>query len=194
MDHPAAYLEPASSCEARAEPAPRTPTQCPGPSPAARRIDWRSTSPPRTIEERRGATSIELCPLLEPRDHWTPIQHDIEWTSEGTEEFLGHEAATTLRSKSPDRCLVQTPRTSLEPVDGNQARADRRTTRSKQTRTGKEGVAARLYLLTTGGLIGVMRRQIFGFSGMREGRGLPLGESRTQMRRQVRGPRRSSLL
>jgi hypothetical protein len=31
----------------------------------------------------------ELCPSLEPRDHWTKSQVDFEWTSEGTDEFLG---------------------------------------------------------------------------------------------------------
>jgi len=34
--------------------------------------------------------SEELCPFLEPRDNWTTIQVDFEWTSEGTDEFLGH--------------------------------------------------------------------------------------------------------
>ena len=113
----------------------------------------------RQSRSAEGRGSIELCPFLEPRDHWTKSQVEFEWTSEGTEEFLGHEAAGTLRPKSPDRCLVQTPRTSLEPVDGNEARADRTTTRSGPTPTGKERVTAPLYLLTTGGLIGVIRRR-----------------------------------
>jgi hypothetical protein len=37
-----------------------------------------------------GRYSFELCPFLEPRDNWTKTQVDFEWTSEGTEEFLGH--------------------------------------------------------------------------------------------------------
>ena len=37
-----------------------------------------------------GVSSEELCPFLEPRANWTTIQVDFEWTSEGTEEFLGH--------------------------------------------------------------------------------------------------------
>jgi len=44
-------------------------------------------------------------------------QTDFEWTSEGTDEFLGHEAEKVLRPKSPDRCLVQTQRESLKPVE-----------------------------------------------------------------------------
>ncbi len=32
----------------------------------------------------------ELCPSLEPGDNWTVSQVDFEWTSEGTDEFLGH--------------------------------------------------------------------------------------------------------
>ena len=77
-------------------------------------------------------SSEELCPFLEPRDNWTKSQVDFEWTSEGTDEFLGHEAMNVLRLKSPDRCLMQT-RMSLEPVDGNEVRDEGGTTRSNPT-------------------------------------------------------------
>jgi hypothetical protein len=122
--------------------------------------------PPPLRRQSRSAearASVEFCPFLEPRDHWTMIQVDFEWTSEGTEEFLGHGAAGTRRAKSPDRCLVQTRTPSLKPVDGNEDRADRGTTRSNATSSKKGDVTARLYLLTTGGLISVMRRARRGF-------------------------------
>ena len=77
-----------------------------------------------------GVLPEELCPFLEPEANWTMSQADFEWTSEGTDEFLGHGADTTLRPKSPDRCLVQT-RMSLEPEDGNEVRDEGGTTRSR---------------------------------------------------------------
>jgi hypothetical protein len=48
--------------------------------------------PPLRIRSRgaEGRSPFELRPFLEPRDNWTKIQVDFEWTSEGTEEFLGH--------------------------------------------------------------------------------------------------------
>lgn len=42
----------------------------------------------------------ELCPSLEPGDNWTVSQVDFEWTSEGTDEFLGHGGATTPDTES----------------------------------------------------------------------------------------------
>jgi hypothetical protein len=38
----------------------------------------------------KGVTPDELCPFLEPRANWTTIQVDFDWTSKGTDEFLGH--------------------------------------------------------------------------------------------------------
>ena len=92
---------------------------CPGPSPAARRFDWRSTSPPNTFAGRRRAFLFESSAPFSSREltGQTMIQVDFEWTSEGTDEFLGHEAEIVLRPKSPDRCLVQTQSTSLKPVE-----------------------------------------------------------------------------
>jgi hypothetical protein len=106
-----------------------------------------------SAEER---SSEELCPFLEPEANWTSIQADFEWTSEDTDESLGHGADTTFRPKSPDRCLVQT-RTSLEPADGNEVRDGGGITHSTPTPPRKAGVEGRLYHLTTGGLIGVRR-------------------------------------
>ena len=132
MDDPAAQLEPASCHEARAEPEPRTPrgvldrawqpVALIGDPPPLRTQSWGA----------EGRSFDELCPFLEPRANWTKSQADFEWTSEGTDEFLGHEASKLLRPKSPDRCLVQT-RKRLEPVDGNEVRDEGGTTRSKPT-------------------------------------------------------------
>ena len=121
--------------EARDEPVPRTPMRCPGPSPAARRFDWRSTSPPNTFVERQRAFLFESSAPFSSQELTGPtwIQADFEWTSEGTDEFLGHEAEKVLRPKSPDRCLVQTQPTSLKPVESNEVRDEGGTTRSKPT-------------------------------------------------------------
>jgi len=72
--------------------------------------------PPPLQEHSRSAEAHspnELCPFLEPKDNWTRSQVKFAWTSEGTDEFLGHgdKAAPT---KSPDRCLVQTQRVSSQ--------------------------------------------------------------------------------
>ncbi len=111
-----------------------------------------------------GVSSEELCPFLEPRANWTQIQVDFEWTSEGTDEYLGHAAVNVLRLKSPDRCLVKT-QSSLEPVDGNEVRDERGTTRSRPTLPRMAGVRGHLYHWTTEGLIGVRRRSSWCYFG-----------------------------
>jgi len=49
---------------------------------------------------------------------------------------------------------------SLKPVNGNEVRDDGGTTRLEQTLSRKTGVRGRHCLLTTGGLIGVIRRDV----------------------------------
>ena len=45
------------------------------------------SEPSRGTDER---SFEELCPFLEPGDDWNVSQVDSEWTSQGTDEFLGH--------------------------------------------------------------------------------------------------------
>ncbi len=83
--------------EARAEPEPRRrrgvldrarqPIALIGDPPPLRTQSWSA----------EGRSSDELCPFLEPRGNWTWIQADFEWTSEGTDEFLGHGDTKALR-------------------------------------------------------------------------------------------------
>ncbi len=100
--------------------------------------------------------SYELCPFLEPGGNWTKSQLDIEWTSEGTDVFLGHGVATTLRTRSPIGvwCRLE----SLEPEDGNESRRRRRSDALDANAVLQGRRMGRLYLLTTGGMIGVGRR------------------------------------
>ena len=54
-------------------------------------------------EPSRGADARPfegLCPSLEPGDNWTVSQVHFEWTSEGTDEFLGHGDATNPDTES----------------------------------------------------------------------------------------------
>jgi hypothetical protein len=39
--------------------------------------------------------------LPEPGANWPKSLLELDWTREGTDEFLGHGAATPLRSRSP---------------------------------------------------------------------------------------------
>ena len=103
--------------------------------------------------------SEELCPFLEPRDNWTTIQVDFEWTSEGTDEFLG-DGDEDAPIREP-RSVSSAGSRSLEPEDGEKVRDEGGKTRSIETLPRKAGVKGRLYHLTTGGLIGVMWRAAF---------------------------------
>ncbi len=97
MDDPAVQLETASPCDGKVEPEPRTPR---GVLDRARQpIALIGDPPPFRTQSwsAEGCSSDELCPFLEPSDNWTKIQADFEWTSEGTDEFLGHGATTALR-------------------------------------------------------------------------------------------------
>ncbi len=60
--------------------------------------------PPPLRRQSRGVdgrSPFELCPFLEPRANWTTIQVDFEWTSEGTDEFLGHGVARSSDQRVP---------------------------------------------------------------------------------------------
>jgi hypothetical protein len=143
--------------EARAEPQSRVPTSL---LDRARQPAVLIGDPPplRTFGGRRWTFLREALPLARARRQLNiVIQVDFEWTSEGTNVFLRHGGEATPR-KSPDRCFVQA-REGLEPEDGNEVGASGGATRSRRTLPRKAGVKGRHCLLTTGGLIGVMRRR-----------------------------------
>jgi hypothetical protein len=76
--------------EARAEPEPRDPR---GLLDRARQPDALIGDPPplRTFAGRRRALLRGALPLSRARrQNWTVSQVDFEWTSEETDEFLGH--------------------------------------------------------------------------------------------------------
>jgi hypothetical protein len=146
--------------EARAEPESRVPKSL---LDRARQPAVLIGDPPplRTFVGRRRAFLRQALPLPRARRQLDIVsQVDFEWTSEGTDEFLGHGGEATPR-KSPDRCLVQA-REGLEPEDGSEVGASGGATRSRRTLPRKAGVRGRHCLLTTGGLIGAIRRLHFG--------------------------------
>jgi len=144
--------------EARAEPVPRVPTSLldRAPQPAGLIGD---PLPLRTFGERRRAFLREALPLARARRSLDTVnQVRLEWTGEGTDGFLGHGGwSNGTSTKSPDRCLLKV-RKGLEPEDGNEVGASGGATRSRRTLPRKAGVKGRHCLLTTGGLIGVIRR------------------------------------
>ena len=95
--------------------------------------------------------------MLEPGSNWTihQSQVDLEWTSEGTEEFLGHGVARELRPRSPIGvwCRLEESGTRRE-----KRKSEPRGTGELTTHTPLHaGVSDYYCLLTEGGLIGVGR-------------------------------------
>jgi hypothetical protein len=114
--------------------------------------------PLRTFVERRRAllqSSSAPCSSPETTGGKTS-QVDIAWTGEGTDEFLGHGAATALRSRSPIGVWCRLRASSQEWKRKSETMEERR---AHHERTPKDygGAKGRLCLLTIWGLIGVIR-------------------------------------
>ena len=111
--------------------------------------------PLRTFVGRRRALLLRALPLARARIQLDSEPAIFEWTSEGTDEFLGHGALRRFRSRSPIGvwCRLDAWNQSMETKVGDEEGA----TRSARTLLGRAGVRGRHCLLTTGGLIGVGR-------------------------------------
>ena len=72
-----------------------------GTSLASGRFDWRPTSPPHIREAPKGASPKSSVPFSSPGELDEMSQADLEWTSEGTDGFLGHGVARPLRGRFP---------------------------------------------------------------------------------------------
>lgn len=71
------------------------------PRPASDRFDWRPASPPNIRGAPKGVPPTRSAPLSSPEPTGPTSPTDFDWTSEGTDVFLGRGAATTRRSRSP---------------------------------------------------------------------------------------------